>query len=332
MENKDRIGVIGGGSWATALVKMLTENGHVIRWWMRDGEIVQALKQSGHNPRYLRSVHFPSGSLEPTTDLTKVIEGSDLLIVAVPAAFVAGALGGIDSQKANQKKWVSATKGLEPGTHLTITAWLQQALGVPAAQLAVISGPCHAEEVAQDLTAYLTIGAVEDSLGQQVAAALRRPYVRTSTLTDVSGIEYAAVMKNIYAVAAGMATALNEGDNFRAVLVAAASREMEQFLQEVAPAQRDICHSAYLGDLLVTAYSQHSRNRTFGSMIGHGYSVRSAQLEMNMVAEGYYASKSVWNLSQKLGLSLPIADAVYRIIYEKYAPRLEFGLLKSKLY
>jgi glycerol-3-phosphate dehydrogenase (NAD(P)+) len=330
--NLPAIGMIGGGSWATALAKMLTENGHTLHWWMRDAEIISSLKEKGVNSRYLRMVHFDTSLIHPTDNLNEVVEASELLIVAIPAAFVATSLSTLDRNLAQKKTWVSATKGLEPTSHQTITAWLGSTFSLDAAQLAAVSGPCHAEEVAQDLTAYLTIGATNEVLGKAVAQAIHRPYVRTSVLTDVSGIEYAAVMKNIYAVAAGMATALNEGDNFRSVLIAGAAREMEQFLSVVCPAERDICHSVYLGDLLVTAYSQHSRNRTFGSMIGHGYTVRSAQLEMNMVAEGYYASKSVWNLCKKKGIELPIADAVYRIIYELAAPKVEFELLKGKLY
>jgi glycerol-3-phosphate dehydrogenase (NAD(P)+) len=325
------VAVIGGGSWATALVKILADNGHAVRWWMRDPDAMAHIAEHGRNPRYLRSASLNLKSLTLCADLREAVRPAQLVLLAVPAAFLSESTRPLSPADLQGKAVLSAVKGMEPLSQTTITRWAQKRFELPEEQLCVVGGPCHAEEVAEDLPAYLTIGAEDSALGAQVATMLTRPHIRTAHLPDTVGIEWAAVLKNIYAVAAGIAGGIGYGDNFRAVLVSSAAREMRSFLDAVAPLERDILHSVYLGDLLVTAYSQHSRNRTFGLMVGHGYHVRAAQLEMKMIAEGFYATKSVWQLCRERGLSLPIAEAVYRVLYEQVAPKLEFGLMRQQL-
>jgi glycerol-3-phosphate dehydrogenase (NAD(P)+) len=327
----DTVVMVGGGSWATALVKILTENGHRVSWWMRDPDNIAFIRTHRHNGKYLRGATLDISLIDFHTSLGSALQASDLAIFAVPAAFLASALTQAPREWFQTGIVVSAIKGIEPQSRQIISDYFRHGFGVSDDRLAAIAGPCHAEEVAQELAAYLTIGATNPVLGSRLAALLRRSYIHTQTVADLDGVEFAAVLKNIYAVATGIAAGIGTGDNFRAVLVSAAAREMRSFLDAIVPGSRDILHSVYIGDLLVTCYSQFSRNRTFGNMIGHGYSVRSAQLEMNMVAEGYYASACVWQLARDKGIELPLADAVYRILYEQVAPRIEFRLLMEKL-
>lgn len=328
---KETVVMVGGGSWATALVKILTDNGHTVSWWIRDPENIAFIKSHRHNGKYLRGAYLDTSLIHFHSDLGMALAASPLAIFAVPAAFLAGALAKAPRSWFAKGQVVSAIKGIEPGSRRIMSDYFRQEFGVSDDRLAAIAGPCHAEEVAQELAAYLTIGSQNADFAQKIADLLRRPNIYTQTVSDLDGVEYAAVLKNIYAVATGIAAGIGTGDNFRAVLVSSAAREMRAFLDRVIPAERDILHSVYIGDLLVTCYSQFSRNRTFGNMVGHGYSVRSAQLEMNMVAEGYYASECVWKIAQEKGLAMPLADAVYRILYEQVAPRIEFRLLMDKL-
>lgn len=327
------ISVVGGGSWATALTKILSDNGYQVHWWMRDEVNINFIREKGHNRNYLRAASLNLDHIRLNSNLSECILDSEIVFMAVPAAFLHKALSPLDPDALQAKKIVSAIKGIDPGSRKIISDYFRDIHGVPEANIAAIAGPCHAEEVAEELSSYLTLASADEGLAQTLAEALRRPHIFTSTSPDITGIEYAAVMKNIYAIAAGIAAGLREGDNFQSVLVSAAAREMRAFLQAADPRpERDICHSAYLGDLLVTCYSKHSRNRTFGNMIGYGYSVRAAQLEMNMVAEGYYAAKNIWQFCHEKQLDVPLAEAVYRILYERYAPRMEFDLMRPRLY
>jgi glycerol-3-phosphate dehydrogenase (NAD(P)+) len=327
----EKIAVIGGGSWASALVKILSENKSQVHWWMRNENDVHHLINYRHNPRYLSGVTYDLNYVKPSTNLQAVVAVADWVILAVPAAFVQEALSNLSSESLKDKVLISAIKGMIPEENILITDYLEKHYQVPNSHQLVIAGPCHAEEVAMEKQSYLTIGSHDLPTAERFCELLRNRYVKANPLDDLDGIEFCAVIKNIIALACGIARGLNYGDNFQAVLVSNAMQEIERFLHATMPIQRDLNGSAYLGDLLVTAYSQFSRNRTFGNMIGHGYTVKSAQIEMNMVAEGYYAVQSIYALNKTLKVDMPITTAVYLILYERIAPAVEFEILKDKL-
>jgi len=329
----EKIALIGGGSWATALTKILSENGNRVDWWLRSKDDVQHLLRTGHNPRYLSSILFNRSLVSPTTDLADAVAEADWLVLAVPAAFVQPVLDKLGRDALRHKTGViSAIKGMIPVRNVLVTDYVQERFRLPATRLGVIAGPCHAEEVALEKQSYLTIGSPDaQGLGRAFSDLLSCRYVSAHPAQDLDGIEYCAVMKNIIALAGGIAHGLGYGDNFLAVLVSNAVQEIGRFLRAISPQARDLSASAYLGDLLVTAYSQFSRNRTFGSMVGRGYSVKSAQLEMNMIAEGYYAVKSIHELNRQLKVNMPITAATYNILYERIAPAVELEILKEKL-
>ena len=297
---------------------------------MRNNNDVQHLINFRHNPRYLSGVTYDLNYVKPSSDIQAVVAVADWVIIAVPAAFVQQALESLPEGALKGKVVVSAVKGMIPKENILITEFVERKYHVPNSHQLVIAGPCHAEEVALEKQSYLTIGSHDMATAERFCELLRNRYVKANPLDDLDGIEYCAVMKNIIALACGIARGLNYGDNFQAVLVSNAMFEIERFLDAVMPIHRDLSGSAYLGDLLVTAYSQFSRNRTFGNMIGRGYTVKSAQVEMNMVAEGYYAVQSIFDLNRNLGVSMPITNAVYHILYERISPTVEFEILKDK--
>ena len=310
------IAVLGSGSWATAIVKIATQTHTKVYWWVREQEIVQAVENFGHNPLYLRSCELDRERIIVSSDLKMIVSKATDIILVIPAAFVAGSLQSLCPKDFEGKRIICATKGIIPQTNQIVADYIRDYFNVRDENQAVISGPSHAEEIAQERLTYLTVGSCNDEFAKQVAEGLKCRFVKTTTSSDIRGIEYGAVMKNIYALAAGIARGAGYGDNFVAVLIANAAQEMGAFLAVAAPQERDTNRFVYLGDLLVTAYSQHSRNRTFGQMIGQGYSVKSAQLEMAMVAEGYYAAECIDKANRSIGVSLPIARAVYEILYE----------------
>jgi glycerol-3-phosphate dehydrogenase (NAD(P)+) len=326
-----RVAVIGGGSWATAIVKMLCDAKHEVRWWMRDELAIENIRKYGHNLNYLRSAEIKINPDHVSSDLNKVIDEVDCLIFAVPAAFLHTTLSAVNPEVFKSKYIVSAIKGIVPEYNLIIGDYFREIYQVPIDQILVISGPCHAEEVALEKLSYLTIACENQENAETFASMLNTRYIKTITSDDIYGTEYAAVLKNIYAIASGICHGLHYGDNFQAVLISNASREMDAFLAAVHPINRDIKESAYLGDLLVTAYSQFSRNRTFGNMIGKGYSVKSAQFEMGMIAEGYYAVKCIHEINKQLKANIPICRTVYGILYENISPLIEMKLLSEKL-
>jgi glycerol-3-phosphate dehydrogenase (NAD(P)+) len=325
------IAVIGGGSWATAIVKILSEKDLKIRWWLRNEADVQYIGKYGHNPHYLSDVQINLRKVKAYTDIRKTVEKARYVIMAVPAAFVQQAMQGLSAGHLEGKIMVSAIKGMIPGENLLVTDWVERDFGVPADKLCVIAGPCHAEEVALEKQSYLTIASQNLEQAAAFAQLMNCRFVQTSPTDDVYGIEYCAVMKNIIALACGITHGLNYGDNFQAVLVSNAMQEIKRFIDHIYPKHRDLSGSAYLGDLLVTAYSQFSRNRTFGNMIGRGYSVKSAQVEMNMIAEGYYAVKSIHEINKAHHVSMPIVETVYNILYEKTPPHTAVHALKEVL-
>lgn len=330
MNTEKTIAVIGGGSWATALVKMLSNNVSELHWWMRNEEATQQIKDTKHNPRYLSSVIIDTKIVQVSSDLNKICKTADIIILAVPSAFLHTSLSNLDVDLSS-KILFSTVKGIIPERNQIVGAYLQNEYRVPSDQIGVIMGPCHAEEVALERLSYLTIACENMSTAEYMASQLSCRYIKTTTSNDIYGAEYAAVLKNVVAVAAGIAHGLGYGDNYLSVLVSNAIREIKRFVDTVHPNGRDIKDSAYLGDLLVTAYSKFSRNRTFGTYIGKGYSVKAAQMDMNMVAEGYYAVKCIKEINKEFQVRMPITDSVYRIVYEKMAPRLEFKLLSEEL-
>ena len=297
--NITEIAIIGGGSWATALVKILSENKVKVNWWLRDAQTAKHIRKHHHNPVYLSGVHINRRKVKVFTDLKKAVKDAEYVLIVVPAAFVKDALKELSISDLQNKKLVSAVKGIIPDENLLVTEWLEKSYGISPSSACVIAGPCHAEEVALEKQSYLTISSQNLKMAAHFANLLECRYIKTSTNEDVYGVEYCAVMKNIIALACGIVHGLNYGDNFQAVLVSNAMQEIQRFIQKTFPLERDINASAYLGDLLVTAYSQFSRNRTFGNMIGRGYTVQSAQMEMNMIAEGYYAVKCIYEINQK---------------------------------
>ena len=324
------VAVIGGGSWATAIVKILTENNDYVGWWMRNPDTVMEIKRTHSNPRYLSGVELATENIDLDTDINHIVEEATHIIFAVPSAFLKDALK--DLQISLKDKIVfSAIKGIVPDENEIVGEFFNKHYDVPIEHIGVITGPCHAEEVALERLSYLTIASQDAEQAAFMADRLRCDFINTTTTDDIYGTEYAAVLKNIYALAAGIYHGLGYGDNFQAVLVSNAIREMKKFMKAVHPLKRDINHSAYLGDLLVTAYSQFSRNRMFGNMIGKGYTVRSAQLEMNMIAEGYYATKLIRLVRKEYEVKMPIASAVYKVLYEGKSPKKVMAKLAEKL-
>ena len=328
---KPRIGVVGGGSWATAIAKMLTENNGHINWFMRNIESIKAFKVLKHNPRYLCGVDFDIDKISFSDDLDWVIMNSDVIVFAIPSAFLQNVVTPRLQVSLKDKIIVSAIKGMIPDENLLIGEFFHQKYEVPLGQIVIISGPCHAEEIALERLSYLTFSSENLRVARAVAQLFECFYVKTTISDDIYGAEYAAVLKNVFAIASGICHGLRYSDNFQAVFVANALQEIERFANAVHPIQRDIKFSAYLGDLLVTAYSQCSRKRTFGTMIGKGYSVKSAQMEMLMVAEGYFGVKGIHEINQQYKVHMPITEAVYNILYERISPTMEIRLLTDEL-
>ncbi|MEZ4852973.1 NAD(P)H-dependent glycerol-3-phosphate dehydrogenase [Flavobacterium sp.] len=330
MENNPKFAVIGGGSWATAIAKMLCENQKKIAWYMRSTYALEHLKHQSNNPNYLSSVEFDVKQLHLTNNINEAVAFADYIIFAIPSAFLSGELENL-TESLDGKVIFSAIKGIVPETSLIVGEHFHKNYNIPYENIGVITGPCHAEEVALERLSYLTIACSEKDKAKMLAKNLSSHYINAKISDDIIGTEYAAVLKNIYAIAAGIAHGLGYGDNFQAVLMSNAIREMKKFIRKVHKMKRNINNSAYLGDLLVTGYSVFSRNRMFGNMIGKGYTVKSAQMEMSMVAEGYYASKSAYKLNQEYGAKTPIIDAVYAILYENKEPKKVFKKLTEKL-
>jgi len=328
----DKFAVIGGGSWATAIVKMLTENNNTVIWYMRNSEAIAHIKEEFHNPNYLSAVSFDLQYLKLTDQIDEALNGAQCIVFAIPSAFLVTemAKSTIDLKG---KIIFSAIKGIVPETGKIVGEHFNETYGVPLEQIGVITGPCHAEEVALERLSFLTIACADLTTASQMAKALQSSYIKTKISDDIIGAEYAAVLKNIYAIAAGIAHGLGYGDNFQAVLMSNAIREMKRFIKQVHKMKRNINDTAYLGDLLVTGYSVFSRNRMFGNMIGKGYTVKSATMEMNMVAEGYYASKSAFKIMEKKekNVKTPIVNAVYGILYENKNPKNTFKKLIEEL-
>lgn len=321
---------MGGGSWATAIAKIVMHHEDKITWYMRRDDRIEDFKRLHHNPAYLTGLHFDVDRIHFSSDINEVVRENDTLIFVVPSPYIKGHLKRL---KANmrEKMVVTAIKGIVPDEGITVSRYFQRMFNVPEEQVACIGGPSHAEEVALDRLCYLTVGCRDLENANMVADLFTNKFVKTSVSTDIEGIEFSSVLKNVYAIAAGICHGLKMGDNFQAVLVANAVQEMKRFLTAVQPEDRHVSDSAYLGDLLVTMYSNFSRNRVFGTMVGQGYSVKTAQLEMEMIAEGYYGTNCMKLLNKRYHVNMPILDAVYSILYEKIAPSVEIKILSDSL-
>ncbi len=330
MNDSLKFAVIGGGSWATAIAKMLCVNQSQICWYMRNQNAIDHIKTEKHNPNYLSSVEFDTKKLHLTADINEAVNYADVLIFAIPSAFLSAELANL-TESLKDKIIFSAIKGIVPETFLIVGEHFHKQYNIPYENIGVITGPCHAEEVALERLSYLTVACADSQKAKIVAKNLSSNYIKTKISDDIIGTEYAAMLKNIYAIAAGMAHGLGYGDNFQALLMSNAIREMKKFIRKVHKMKRNINDSAYLGDLLVTGYSVFSRNRMFGNMIGKGYTVKSAMMEMSMVAEGYYAVKSAYKLNQDYKANTPIINAVYEILYEGKNPKAIFKKLTDKL-
>lgn len=336
-KNLGQIGIVGNGSWGTALAKILTDNGNPIHWWVRNEEAIKNLKTRQHNPHYLTSVRFLPETIMPSADLNAVLNACDTVVVAVPSAYAQKVIEQADKSLWQQKNIISAIKGILPDSNLLLNDYMTAYLGTQLQNYVAITGPCHAEEVADERLSYLTFSGLDDDLTGAVAKAFTSTYINTTYNHDIWGAQYAAVLKNIYAIGAGIARALDYGDNFLSVYITNCYREMHQFLEshfeKVHPSNEhpDFHTSAYLGDLLVTCYSLHSRNRTFGTMIGKGYSVKAATLEMNMVAEGYYAARGMQSISREFHIPLPMATVIYKILWEQLPPSDGFLKLEKMM-
>ncbi|MDT0676437.1 NAD(P)H-dependent glycerol-3-phosphate dehydrogenase [Autumnicola musiva] len=330
MDTSPKFAVIGGGSWATAIVKMLCENVETVCWYMRSIYAIEHLKKQEHNPNYLSSVEFEISKLQLSNDINETIQKADYVIFAIPSAFLKRELDNLKVPLDN-KIIFSAIKGIVPESSLIVGEHFEEYYDIPYDNIGVITGPCHAEEVALERLSYLTIACADEKKAKILADHLGSDYITCKITDDVTGTEYAAVLKNIYAIAAGIAHGLGYGDNFQSVLMSNAIREMKKFIKKVHKMKRNINDSAYLGDLLVTGYSVFSRNRMFGNMIGKGYTVKSAQMEMSMIAEGYYATESAYKINKVKRAKTPIINAVYAILYEGKNPKKVFKKLADKL-
>ena len=321
-----KIAIIGSGSWATAIAKIVIEHTHDIGWYFRKEDKIEEFKRKGHNPAYLTSVHFNLNEIFFSSDINEIVEEYDTLVFVTPSPYLKDLLKKL-KKELHSKLIVTAIKGIVPDEDLVCSEYFHKAYNVPYENLAVIGGPSHAEEVAMERLTYLTIGCSDVDKARSFSEKLASNYVKTKTSQDVIGIEYASVLKNVYAIAAGMCYGLKYGDNFQAVLMSNAMQEMNRFLNTINPIERSIIDSVYLGDQLVTGYSKFSRNHTFGAMIGKGYSVKAAQIEMEMVAEGYFGTKCMKEITRRLHVNMPILDAVYNILYERINPQTEIKLL-----
>ena len=321
-----KIAIIGGGSWATAIAKIVVGHTHHIGWYMRRDDRIEDFRRLGHNPGYLVSVRFNTDEIEFSSDINEICRAYDTLIFVTPSPYLKNHLKKLKT-RLHDKFIITAIKGIVPDENVVCSEYFHRMFDVPYDNLACIAGPSHAEEVALERLSYLTVACSDLVKAKAFADVLKSDYIKTKTSDDVVGIEYSSVLKNVYAIAAGICSGLKFGDNFQAVLMSNAIQEMSRFLKTVRPIDRGVDDSAYLGDLLVTGYSNFSRNRVFGTMIGKGYSVKSAQIEMEMIAEGYFGTKCMKEINRHFHVNMPILDAVYNILYERISPQVEIKLL-----
>ena len=330
MSDQRTVAIIGSGSWATALAKILLNNLQHINWYIRSDETIDYFKKFHHNPKYISDIEFDISRITFFNSIDEAINKSEILVFAIPAPFLKASLETYQGSFEN-RIIISAIKGIVPSENLTVAEFFNKKFNIPFKNISIIGGPCHAEEIALERLSYITIASATKEQSEELAPLFRCHFVKVKSSEDIYGTEYAAVLKNIVSIAAGICHGLGYGDNFQAVLVSNAMLEIKRFLGKTYQSKRKLLSSPYLGDVLVTAYSQFSRNRTFGMMIGKGYSVKTAQLEMSMIAEGYYAVACIHEINKSFGVNMPITDAVYHILYDRISPVLEIKLLTEKL-
>ena len=314
MKLPGKIAIIGGGSWATAIAKIILSTQEGVVWYLRNSDTIEEFKKINHNPNYLSAVKFDVSRIDFYSDINEAIEAADTIIFATPSPFLKQVLAKVTTDL-KDKFVISAIKGIVPDENMLVSDYFIEYFNVPKENTAVLGGPCHAEEVALERLSYLTLGCSDLSKAEEVSQIFKNRYLKTSICNDVIGIEYSSVLKNVYSIAAGICHGMKYGDNFQAVFISNAIEEMKRFIDATHHIERNVTGSVYLGDLLVTAYSRFSRNRTFGTMIGKGYSVKSAQLEMEMIAEGYYGAKCIYEINELYKVDMPILNAVYEILY-----------------
>ena len=335
--SKQTIGIIGSGSWATAIAKIVTDNGNAINWWVRKAENITYFQKRHHNPQYLRNAYFDVSKIQFSEDVIKVVRESDIIVIAVPSIYVESSLMGLDANILKGKKVVSAVKGVIPKLNILLNQYLAEKFDFPLSDYYTLLGPSHAEEVAAEQLSYLTFSGINLEHTNQIATYFKNEYINTVVNDDILGVQYASIVKNIFALGAGIAHGLEYGDNFLSVYIANAANETRQLLKAIMIQNEQVSDkvnysaSVYLGDLLVTCYSLHSRNRTFGNMIGKGYSVRAAELEMNMVAEGYNACKCIVAINENLKAPIPIIQSIYKILWEGMEPQIAFKEIEQIL-
>jgi len=330
MKKNSSIAILGSGSWATALVKLISQNCDSLGWWIRDEASIIHIELHQHNPKYLTDAELDIDKINIDSDILKIAMNADILILAIPSAYVVDAISPL-KKIIKDKLVISAIKGIVPETHQTVGDYLHSEFNLTYNDFGAILGPCHAEEVALERLSYLTVASQNKGLSKLISKKLGSANIQTNRTEDIHGAEYASILKNIYALAAGISQSLGYGDNFQAVLVSNSIREMKRFIKAVSPLKRDISKTAYSGDLFVTMYSPFSRNRTLGGLIGKGYTVRSAILEMSMVAEGYFATKHIRGIKKSKNVKMPIASAVYKILYDEKSPKKVLQELSEKL-
>lgn len=321
MDSIGKICILGGGTWGTALAKMVLMNQKHINWFIRRDDQIEGFYKLGHNPGYLTNVKFNLAQITFYSNIERAIKDSDTVIIAIPSPYVKQYFRRIWNSTFRGKFMVSALKGIIPNDNMVMSEYLADNFKIPSENIGVLSGPCHAEEVALERLSFLTAASSDIDKATLLADSISSRILKTRTSNDVVGIELAAVLKNIYAIASGICQGLLYGDNFQAVLMSNCAKEMSVFLDSVVPIERNITDQHYLGDMLVTSYSQFSRNRTLGTMIGKGYSVKTAQLEMEMIAEGYYGAKCIHEMNNRFKVNIPIIETVYKILYERLEPK-----------
>lgn len=317
-----KIAIIGSGTWATALAKIVLMKNKQLNWFIRKSEVIDDFYKTGHNPSYLSNVKFNLAHITFSSNIERTVKESDTIIIAIPSPYLKQHLKRLKTNAFQDKFVISAVKGIVPFDNMVVSEYIAFNYKIPMENIGIISGPCHAEEVALERLSFLTVACKDLGKAEMFAEAISSRILNTSTSTDVIGIEIAAVLKNIYAVISGICLGMQYGDNFQAVLMSYSAQEMERFIQGILPLHRNILEPHYLGDMLVTGYSQFSRNRTLGTMIGKGYSVRTAQLEMAMVTEGYYATKCIKEMNMRFRIDIPIVDVAYDILYNNVSPRM----------
>lgn len=331
MQTLQHLTIVGGGSWATALVKIFSESNIVVTWYLRSQAHVDYLLANGRNPHYLSFLQLNLQFIRPTSSLEEAITASDDVLFAVPSAYFEPEISGLDTELLNSKQLYVSIKGLVSERNLLPSVFLAEKADREADDIIVLAGPCHAEEIAMDRRTFLTVAGSNNAAVDRISNAISSSYLRVITNDDPLGVEYAAILKNVIGIACGIVRGLNYGDNFLAVVVSNSMREVQRFLQAADNRPRDLYDSAYFGDLLVTAYSAFSRNGSFGQMIGRGYSVPMAENRMNMIAEGYPAVKGVLETARSLNVEMPVLSAAYRMLYHQASPFTEFKLLETQL-